>query len=123
MRVAREAVPPVFSCESTHLPELDTTMRAFTNANATSLGWHAAVLSCVAWASVFSPARAEEAAPKQPPPVAFTQSLPNAPCLRLTSLVLSFAPGAPSLAHRHSGAVYVYVLEGAIKMALEGQQP
>ena len=46
---------------------------------------------------------------------AFKTALPNVPGQELTSVVVSYAPGGTSPAHRHAGSVYAYVLTGAIR--------
>jgi quercetin dioxygenase-like cupin family protein len=54
--------------------------------------------------------------------VAFTTLLSNVPGTRLTAVVLKFPRGThPTIPHRHTGAVYVYVVEGSLKMGLDGQ--
>jgi quercetin dioxygenase-like cupin family protein len=47
--------------------------------------------------------------------VAFSTMLPNVPGQRLTAVVVSYAPGGTSHAHRHAGSVYAYVLSGSIR--------
>lgn len=46
---------------------------------------------------------------------AFQTALPNVPGQVLTSVVVFYAPGGKSPAHRHAGSVYAYVLSGAIR--------
>jgi quercetin dioxygenase-like cupin family protein len=45
----------------------------------------------------------------------FTEVLPNAPGKRLTVVRVSYAPGAKSASHAHSGSVFAYVLTGKIR--------
>ena len=37
------------------------------------------------------------------------------PGQRLTAVVVSYAPGKSSRAHRHAGSVYAYILSGAVR--------
>jgi quercetin dioxygenase-like cupin family protein len=46
---------------------------------------------------------------------AFSTPLPNVPGKSLTAIVVTFAPGASSPVHHHSGSVYAYVLTGTIR--------
>ena len=43
------------------------------------------------------------------------EKLPNVPGKTLTAVVVSYAPGGKSAAHRHAGSVFAYVLTGAIR--------
>ncbi|MBC8027433.1 MAG: cupin domain-containing protein [Steroidobacteraceae bacterium] len=45
----------------------------------------------------------------------FTELLPNAPGKRLTVVRVTYAPGAKSASHAHSGSVFAYVLSGKIR--------
>ena len=62
------------------------------------------------------------------PPVLLTAPLADAPGKNLVVVELNFAPNPnpPSTAenhrrgHRHPGSVYVYVTEGAVRLAVEG---
>lgn len=50
------------------------------------------------------------------------QALPNVPGKSLTSVIVSFPPGARAVPHRHGDAfVYAYVVEGAVSSQLEGE--
>lgn len=44
-----------------------------------------------------------------------SQPLPNVPGKTLTAVVVSYKPGGKSVAHRHAGSVFAYVLSGAIR--------
>jgi len=44
-----------------------------------------------------------------------SEALPNVPGKKLTAVVVNYAPGGKSAAHRHAGSVFVYVLSGAIR--------
>lgn len=43
------------------------------------------------------------------------ERLGNAPGKSLTAIVVDYAPGGKSGAHRHAGSVFAYVLSGAIR--------
>jgi quercetin dioxygenase-like cupin family protein len=49
------------------------------------------------------------------PETVFTEVLPNAPGKRLTLVRVTYAPGAKSASHAHSGSVFAYVLTGKIR--------
>lgn len=54
---------------------------------------------------------------------AFAHAIDNVPGKTLTALVVGYAPGAKSPAHRHGQAFVVgYVLEGAIRSKLDNGQ-
>lgn len=54
---------------------------------------------------------------------AFAHAIANVPGKTLTALVVSYAPGAKTPAHRHGQAFVVgYVLEGAIRSKLDNGQ-
>jgi quercetin dioxygenase-like cupin family protein len=63
------------------------------------------------------------------PPVLFSAPLVETPGKQLVVVELKFAPNLapPSTldnhppGHRHPGSVYVYVTEGAVRLAIEGQ--
>jgi len=44
-----------------------------------------------------------------------TETLGNVPGKKLTAIVVNYAPGGKSDAHRHAGSVFAYVLSGAIR--------
>jgi quercetin dioxygenase-like cupin family protein len=44
-----------------------------------------------------------------------TEMLGNVPGKKLTAIVVNYAPGGKSGAHRHAGSVFAYVLSGAIR--------
>ena len=62
---------------------------------------------------------------KEPHQILFSSLLPDVPGKRMILVEMTFEPndGADSSAHRHPGSVLVYVLEGKIRMAMEGQSP
>lgn len=76
------------------------------------------ILSLIA--SVGSAAPAAPAATPPPPTPLFSEVLPNLPGQRLRAdrLTLGDVSIPP---HRHSGSVYIYVLEGAARLGVEGQ--
>lgn len=45
----------------------------------------------------------------------FAGKLPNVPGKSLTAVVVRYAPGGKSQAHRHAGSVFAYVLSGRIR--------
>src|SRR5262249_54125233 len=45
----------------------------------------------------------------------FSAQLPNVPGKTLTAIVVEYAPGGSSAAHRHAGSVFAYVLSGQIR--------
>jgi quercetin dioxygenase-like cupin family protein len=54
----------------------------------------------------------------------FSQPLPAIPGKTFTTAVVELAPGARAAPHRHGDAfVYVYVLSGRVRSALEGSTP
>ena len=71
----------------------------------------------------------EGAAPARERPVLFETPLPEVPGTNLVVVELAFAPNAnpPSTAehhppgHKHPGSVYVHVVEGSVRLAIEGQ--
>lgn len=51
-----------------------------------------------------------------------TKDLIVRPDQQITMLTVEYAPGASSPRHRHHGQVMVYVLEGSVRMQIEGQE-
>ena len=49
----------------------------------------------------------------------FSEKLPNVPGKTLTAVEVTFPPGVQSPPHHHAGAVFVYVLEGAVRSRLD----
>jgi quercetin dioxygenase-like cupin family protein len=41
----------------------------------------------------------------------------------LRMLTVEYVPGGASIPHRHNAQVFVYVLEGAVKMQVQGSEP
>jgi quercetin dioxygenase-like cupin family protein len=89
---------------------------------------NATALACVAAAAL---TLAAEQAPDTPNPpkgakakTAFTGKLPALDAQHLTATVLevTHAPGGSSTAHRHPCPVIGYVLEGAVRMQVKGQE-
>ena len=50
----------------------------------------------------------------------FGERLPNVAGKSLTAVVVDFPPGVVSPPHHHAGAVFVYVLSGAVRSQLGG---
>jgi quercetin dioxygenase-like cupin family protein len=67
-----------------------------------------------------SPASAAE--PSAPASVKelMTRDVNAAPGKEVRMLTVEYVPGGASLAHRHNAQVFVYVLEGAVKMQVAG---
>lgn len=79
----------------------------------------------IALALVGANSRAAEAADAQQPPVVqtlLTESLSNIPGKEVTMLTVEYPPGGASLPHRHDAEVFVYVLEGAVLMQVDGKE-
>ena len=51
-----------------------------------------------------------------------TKDLIVRPDQQITLLTVEYAPGESSPKHRHHGQVMVYVLEGSVRMQIEGQE-
>jgi quercetin dioxygenase-like cupin family protein len=92
-----------------------------------------AFATCAAALFVAAPAVAQEhgvvhAPPRAGPPILLQAPLAEAPGKNLVVVELNFPPNPnpPSTAenhprgHRHPGSVYVYVTEGAVRLAVEG---
>jgi quercetin dioxygenase-like cupin family protein len=69
-------------------------------------------MAALLWAGRDSGAADQNAGRDRP---VFTSKLPNAPGKSLTAVVVTYAPGGKSPAHRHAGSVFAYVLAGKIK--------
>jgi len=52
-----------------------------------------------------------------------TEPLGNVPGKEVTMLTVEYAPGGASAPHRHDAEVFVYVLEGAVVMQVDGKEP
>ena len=50
-------------------------------------------------------------------------ALPDVPGKKGLMVEVSYKPGQVSIPHLHQGAVFAYVLEGAVVSQLQGQQP
>jgi quercetin dioxygenase-like cupin family protein len=44
-----------------------------------------------------------------------SQALANVPGQKLTAVLVSYAPGGKSMAHKHAGSVFAYVVSGQIR--------
>ena len=49
--------------------------------------------------------------------------LPDVPSKQVLMAIVSYKPGQFSVAHRHAGSVFAYVIEGEVISQLEGQPP
>jgi quercetin dioxygenase-like cupin family protein len=52
-----------------------------------------------------------------------TQELTNLENKEVLMLTVEFAPGQSSARHRHNAHTFVYVLEGAVVMGVQGKEP
>ena len=52
-----------------------------------------------------------------------TQPLPDMANKEVIVLTVEYAPGQSSPAHRHNADTFVYVLEGAVMMGVQGKEP
>ncbi|MBL8271538.1 cupin domain-containing protein [Steroidobacter sp.] len=52
-----------------------------------------------------------------------TEPLSGVPGKEVTVLTVEYLPGGASLPHRHDADVFVYVLEGAVTMQVDGKEP
>lgn len=52
-----------------------------------------------------------------------TEPLTDIPGKEVTVLTVEYLPGGASMAHRHDADVFVYVLEGAVIMQVDGKEP
>jgi len=68
---------------------------------------------------------AEDAAVAAPPTVTalMTRALTDAPNKEALMITATYLPGGASLPHRHDAQVFVYVLEGAMTMQVDGSAP
>jgi quercetin dioxygenase-like cupin family protein len=82
-----------------------------------------AILPALNAALLAGGAVAAHAADPQPAIVVplMTKDLTGIPNKEGTMLTVQYLPGGASLPHRHDAHVFVYVLEGSVKMQVEGQ--
>ena len=75
----------------------------------------------IAWAG-FSLALAAHAAPPAGgvPAELLSRNLVGSPGKEVKLLTVSYLPGGASLPHRHNAQVFVYVLEGRVRMQVQG---
>jgi len=73
----------------------------------------ALLVACGLWVGAISRAEGEEVGAQVKQVAA--DKLANVPGKKLTAIVVSYAPGGKSSAHRHAGSVFAYVLSGAIR--------
>ena len=68
---------------------------------------------------------AGEAAPSEPSTVVdlMTRDLVGVPSKEALMITVTYLPGGASLPHRHDAQVFVYVLEGAMTMQVDGSAP
>jgi quercetin dioxygenase-like cupin family protein len=80
----------------------------------------AGVLLVLGGLAIVAPAFGAEAAKIVP---LLNQSLANQPDKEVVMLTVEYGPGQSTPIHRHNAEVFVYVLEGAVTMGVEGQSP
>jgi quercetin dioxygenase-like cupin family protein len=84
-------------------------------------------LATTAVGMVLALGSAISAAEDAPKPAAvqtlLTEPLGNVPGKEVTMLTVEYAPGGASAPHRHDAEVFVYVLEGAVVMQVDGKEP
>ena len=78
----------------------------------------AAILLCVESAQAQAPA--PQATPKKSGGDLITKDLLAAPGKEVVMTAVEYAPGGSSPPHRHNSQVFVYVLEGHVKMQVQG---
>jgi quercetin dioxygenase-like cupin family protein len=68
---------------------------------------------------------AGEVTPAAPPTVAqlMTRDIAGVPNKEALMITVTYVPGGGSLPHRHDAQVFVYVLEGAMTMQVDGSAP
>jgi|SRR5271165_6052960 len=68
---------------------------------------------------------AGEGTPAQPATVAelMTRDIAGVPNKEALMITVTYVPGGASLPHRHDAQVFVYVLEGAMTMQVDGSEP
>jgi quercetin dioxygenase-like cupin family protein len=68
---------------------------------------------------------AGEVTPSWPPRVAelMTRDIAGVPNKEALMITVTYLPGGASLPHRHDAQVFVYVLEGAMMMQVDGSAP
>src|SRR5262245_7443710 len=71
-------------------------------------------------AALASPAYGADAAKVVP---LLSQPLENQQNKEVTMLTVEYAPGQSTPIHRHNAEVFVYVLEGAVMMGVQGSSP
>src|SRR5271163_1480298 len=100
------------------------------------------IVKCNLWLMIIRPARAIAAAaiiwlsppgtcagggaPAPPASTAkelMTQNLVGATGKEIRMLTVEYVPGGASLPHRHNAQVFVYVLEGSVRMQVNGAAP
>jgi quercetin dioxygenase-like cupin family protein len=102
-------------------PHQPTTRRMFSFLCTLALRAMTPALSAVLVAGGAASAHAADApAPAVVAPL-MTKDLTGIPNKEATMLTVQYIPGGASLPHRHDSHVFVYVLEGAVKMQVDGK--
>jgi len=85
-------------------------MRSKSRPSVSRGAWFGAALSAIVLQA--GTVDADDAANVKP---VFSQPLPNVAGNTMTALLVSYEPGGKSDAHHHAGAVFAYILSGAIR--------
>jgi quercetin dioxygenase-like cupin family protein len=77
----------------------------------------------VTGSAIVEAAMTQGTAPGETVTVAANEPIPNLPGKRLVSLIVDYAPGASSSAHRHapSAFIYAFVLAGAVRSQVDDE--
>jgi quercetin dioxygenase-like cupin family protein len=83
------------------------------------------VLAVIPMVAVIETTSATATAPHEVVHPQFQRPIPNLPGKSLTSVIVDYAPGAKSPAHRHAASafVYAYVLTGSIRSQVGDEAP
>jgi quercetin dioxygenase-like cupin family protein len=83
------------------------------------IAWFAAaVCAAILQPSALTAAGADDAAATVQK--VFAEKLPNVPGNSLTAVLVEYAPGGKTPTHHHAGSVFAYVLSGAIRSQVSG---
>ena len=80
-------------------------------------------LALAAVSMMLGAATADEIAPPPKATTLMTRDLEGIAGKEMLVLMVEYPPGGVSLPHRHNASVFVYVLEGAVTMQVQGSAP
>jgi len=80
-------------------------------------------LAAIAALMMFGTALADENAPPAKVTPVMTRDLQGIAGKEMLVLMVEYPPGGVSQPHRHNASVFVYVLEGAVTMQVQGSAP